>query len=263
VRRPWPRALAALAVAGPGLGVLGALGALGAVAAQAQESPAGPGDQAAPAAPAAPGEPIVPAAPGEAAAPASAVHSVLGPVVAPVIATHGGPTWQPLPEVAAQARAAVAGLTEDPMDAVAHGDPSMGCFVLVLRLGSGGVTLHRALHDAFAPDTEPDTRPDTAPDTAADEPPLTVSDWTMAGDGPGVRSGFAFARESLQGQVQVMSRGQQQQQDTSDTAGAPAGDTMLVACFHDAREPARSARLCERMLPAIEDALQTIPETFP
>jgi hypothetical protein len=251
VRRPWPRALAALALAGPGLG---ALGALGAVAAQAQEPPAAPGPQAPPAAPDAPD-----AVPG--AVLAAADTSVLGPVVAPVIATHGGPTWQPLPEVAAQARAAVAAVTEDPMDAVAHGDPAMGCFALVLRLGRGDASLHRALHDALAPDT--------SPGTASDQPPLTASDWTIAGDGAGVRSGFAFAGDALQGQVRVMSRGQQQQQGAGERrgpasgAGALAGDSMLVACFYNGREPARSARLCERMLPAIEDALQTIPEIFP
>jgi hypothetical protein len=209
-----------------GAGLVGAgLGTLGGVAAQAQ----------------------APAAP---AAPASVSASVLGPVVAPVIAAQGGPTWQPLPEVEAQARAAVAGLIPDAMDAVAHGDPAMGCFVLVLRVGSGDVTLHRALHDAFTPEKAPAT------------PPWTVSDWTLAGNNAGVRSGFAFAGEALQGEVRAMSRGQQQQ-DTSAPAAAPAGDSMLVACFHDGREPTRSARLCKRMLPAIEDALQTIPETFP
>jgi hypothetical protein len=244
VRRAARRALAALVLVGTGLGAAG-LAALGAVAAQAQ----------APEPSAAPDTPGAPA-------------SVLAPVVAEVIKAQGGPTWQPLPEVAAQARAAVAGLTADPMDAVAHGDPSMGCFVLVLRLGSGGVALHRALHDAFAakavPDTVPDTVSEAVPDTKprTDTAPWTASDWTMAGDGAVVRSSFAFAGEARQGEVRVMSRGRQQQR-TSAPAGAPAGDSMLVACFHDGREPTRSARLCKRMLPAIEDALQTIPETFP
>jgi hypothetical protein len=219
VRRRAPRAPAALA------GALAVLGALGAVAAQErvpEREPERTPEQAPPASAPLPG--------------------VLAPAIAPVIAAQGGPTWQPLPQVAAQARAAVAGLTADPLDAVAHGDPSMGCFVLVLRLGGGGVALHRALHEALAQQT----------------PPWTVSDWTTAGDGTGVRSGFAFAGEALQGEVRVMSRGQQQQQQQP-----PASDSMLVACFHDAREPARSARLCKRMLPAIEDALHTIPETFP
>jgi len=241
VRRAARRALAAL------VPVLAAAGLAGAVAARAQ----------APEPPAAPDTPGAPA-------------SVLAPVVAEVIKAQGGPTWQPLPEVAAQARAAVAGLTVDPMDAVAYGDPSMGCFVLVLRLGSGGVALHRALHDAFAAEALTDTMPDTASKTVPDTKPMTdtapwtASDWTMAGDGAVVRSSFAFAGEARQGEVRVMSRGQQQQQQRpSAPAGAPAGDSMLVACFHDGREPTRSARLCKRMLPAIEDALQTIPETFP
>lgn len=221
MRRAQRRALAGL-TAVAGLTTLGGLTALGAVAALAQ---------------------VQQPAPPEAAPP-----GVLAGVVAPVVQAHGGPTWQPLPDVAAHARAAVAGLTTDALDAVAHGDPSMGCFVLVLRLGSGGEDLHRALQEALAHETTP----------------WTISDWTTAGDGTGVRSGFAFAGEALQGEVRVMSRGQQRpKQQRSKPQPPPAGDSMLAACFHDAREPARSVRLCKRMLPAIEDALRTIPETFP
>jgi hypothetical protein len=168
-------------------------------------------------------------------------------LVGPVIEALGGATWQPLPAVAAYARSAVVEHGAGAMDAVAYGDPAMGCFVLVLRLGGGGgEVLHRALHEALAQQTTP----------------WTVSDWTVTGDRTnlrsGVRSGFAFAGETLKGQVYVMSRGQQQ-----PTGSAPADDSMLTACFYDAREPARSARLCRRLLPAIEDAMHTIPETLP
>jgi hypothetical protein len=164
-------------------------------------------------------------------------------VVAPVIEALGGDTWRPLPEVAVGARSAVVEHTA--MDAVAYGDPAMGCFVLVLRLGSGGgEILHRALHAALA----------------QQETPWTVSDWTVTGDHTGVRSGFTFAGETRKGQVYVMSRGSQQR---TGSAPPPAGDSLLTACFHDAREPARSARLCRRLLPAIENAMHTIPETLP
>jgi hypothetical protein len=168
-------------------------------------------------------------------------------LVGPVIEALGGATWQPLPAVAAHARSAVVEHTTNTLDAVAYGDPAMGCFVLVLRLGGGGgELLHHALREALAQQPTP----------------WTVSDWTMsgdrAGDRTGVRSGFAFASETLKGQVYVMSVGQQQ-----PTASAPAGHSILTACLYDAREPARSARLCRRLLPAIEDAMHTISEILP
>ena len=162
-------------------------------------------------------------------------------VVTPVIEALGGATWEPLPEVAARARAAV----EDAgaMNAVAYGDAAMGCFALVLRVDGSGEALHRALPEALA----------------QQETPWTVSDWTVTGDRSGARSGFAFAGETLNGQVSVISRAPQQHTGSAP----PAGDSVLTACFYDAREPARSARLCRRLLPAIEDAMHTIPEPLP
>jgi hypothetical protein len=202
----------------PALAAVLVVGALAAVAARAQGRPA-PTPTGAPAA--------APAANG------------LARAVGSVVAAQGGATWQPLPEVATYVREAVAGLTEDPLEAAMYGDASMGCFVLALRLGSGGVALHHALRDALA--------------STKAQAPVTASDWTMASDAAAVRSSFAFTADALRGEVRVLSRG----------VTPPAADTLLATCFFNTREPERAARLCKRMLPAIEDALYTVPETFP
>ncbi len=190
-------------------------------------------------------------------------------VITPVITAQGGPTWQPLPALARDARAALAGSAADArtaIDAALHGDPSMGCFVLALRLGSGSVAMHDALREALS-----------QPGQDAAWPALNVRDWitatvpapaagttagttvvradTTAGTTvvqAGARSTFAFTSEALQGEVRVLSRGLK-----------PPADTMAVACFFNAREPARAARLCQRMLPALEAALSTIPAPRP
>ena len=178
---------------------------------------------------------------------------MLDAVITPVITAQGGPTWQPLPALAEDARAALGESTADArttIEAALHGDPSMGCFVLALRLGSGSVALHDALREALS-----------QPGQDAAWPALNVHDWTTttvpapaAGTTvpAGARSTFAFTSEALQGEVRVLSRGLQ-----------PAADTMAVACFFNAREPARAARLCQRMLPALEAAISTIPAPRP
>jgi hypothetical protein len=195
--------------------------------------------------------------PSHEATPAATPEVTIDAVITPVITAQGGPTWQPLPALAEDARAALgesAAGARTAIDAALHGDPSMGCFVLALRLGSGSVALHDALREALS-----------QPGQDAAWPALNVRDWTTttvpapaAGTTAGTtvpagaRSTFAFSSETLQGEVRVLSRGLQ-----------PPADTMAVACFFNAREPARAARLCQRMLPALEAAISTIPAPRP
>lgn len=199
------------------------------------------------------------------ATPKATIDVTIDAVITPVITAQGGPTWQPLPALARDARAALGESAADArtaIDAALHGDPSMGCFVLALRLGSGSVAMHDALREALS-----------QPGQDAAWPALNVRDWitatvpapaagttvipadTTAGTTvvqAGARSTFAFTSEALQGEVRVLSRGLK-----------PPADTMAVACFFNAREPARAARLCQRMLPALEAALSTIPAPRP
>jgi hypothetical protein len=180
----------------------------------------------------------------------------LDSVIAEPIEKLGGPTWQPLTALARDVRAALTGNAPEQaragIDAAFHGDPSMGCFVLALRMGSGSAAMHDALREALS-------RP------GKDAPAWTLRDWNTApvpapasvpaGAPPaliGTHSTFAFTGEALQGEVRVLSRGTK-----------PPADTLAVACFYNEREPARSARLCQRMLPALEAALATIPAPRP
>lgn len=209
------------------------------------------------------------------------LDSVITPVIEASTEKLGGPTWQPLPALAHDARAALARSApkatataetgpeaksearpeakpeakhEAMPDVALHGDPGMGCFVLALRMGSGSAAMHDALREALS-------RP------GQDAPAWTLRDWSTApvpGPAPagapagtppvpvGTRSTFAFTGEDLQGEVRVLSRGM-----------TPPADTMAVACFYNEREPERSARLCQRMLPALEAALATIPAPRP
>jgi hypothetical protein len=192
-----------------------------------------------------------------AVAPEATPEVTIDAVITPVMTAQGGPTWQPLSALTRDARAALAGSAADArtaIDAALHGDPSMGCFVLALRLGSGSVAMHDALREALS-----------QPGQDAAWPALNVRDWTTTtlsapadataaapASPAGARSTFAFTSEGLQGEVRVLSRGLQ-----------PPADTVAVACFFDAREPARAARLCQRMLPALEAALSTIPAPRP
>jgi hypothetical protein len=203
------------------------------------------------------------------------IDSVITPVITASTEKLGGPTWQPLPALAQDARAALARSTpkatpetgteampeakidarpEASIDVALHGDPAMGCFVLALRTGSGSAAMHDALREALS-------RPGQG------APAWTLRDWSTApvpGPAPagapagtppvpvGTRSTFAFTGKDLQGEVRVLSRGLN-----------PPADTMAVACFYNEREPERSARLCQRMLPALEAALATIPAPRP
>lgn len=236
--------------------------ALGAVAlAAGARALAGPDDPAAaPARPAeAPGAAadggLAPAVRIDVAAPARSPAALSA--LAPVIESRGGAAWRSQPAVAAPARQAAEALTGQPLEVRAWGDPEQGCFVLAARVDGGGAELHRALREALEGPAPGAGLPGDAAAAAAGPDPargaLITDGWELHEAGPRVSSRFTVATETVRGEVRVLSRG-------TDRAAV----TWAIACAYSIeREPARSARVCDRLLPAIEEALHTDLEGTP
>ncbi|WP_428269535.1 hypothetical protein [Haliangium sp.] len=174
-----------------------------------------------------------PAAEAAAPAPFPALEDRLAEVM-----SRQGEAWQALPRVADEARAAAITRTRGPVQAWAWADPSMGCFVLAVRVSGGGPGVHLALRDSFGAAGD-----DPRPEVAGAE----LTGWRLD-QGTPLRSRFDFVLGAVRGQVR--------------TAGDDA-TTSTLACFWSEREPALSAYLCDRLAPALEAVLLSEPRPTP